>query len=309
VKRIHLDTDLGSDTDDLCALAMLLGWRGIELTGVTTVSDPDGRRAGWSSYALELAGRADVPVAAGAAGSLAGYTIPLAFPDYWPEPVEPRPAPPGAATQMLIAAAERGDTIVAIGPYTNLAIVEAARPGLLAETELVVMGGHVPPPGPGFPGWSAKDDTNVQQDAFAAAIVFGRCAPTVVPLSTCLRVTLRTGHLEPLLGGGALGRLVADQAEAHALDQGHTDLGRAHEALPDDLLNFQYDPLACAVAAGFDGVTVSQLPVDATLRDGLVQMSIADGASMLCVATDVDASAFEAAWLDAVLRAGSGSSR
>ncbi len=31
--RIHLDTDLGGDTDDACALAMLLGWPGVELVG------------------------------------------------------------------------------------------------------------------------------------------------------------------------------------------------------------------------------------------------------------------------------------
>ena len=56
MKRIHLDTDLGSDTDDLAALAMLLGWSDVELTGITTVSDPDGRRAGMTAYALD-AGR------------------------------------------------------------------------------------------------------------------------------------------------------------------------------------------------------------------------------------------------------------
>jgi inosine-uridine nucleoside N-ribohydrolase len=36
---IHLDTDLGGDTDDACALAMLLGWPGVELAGVTTVAE------------------------------------------------------------------------------------------------------------------------------------------------------------------------------------------------------------------------------------------------------------------------------
>lgn len=35
---IHLDTDLGGDTDDACALAMLLGWPGVELAGVTIVA-------------------------------------------------------------------------------------------------------------------------------------------------------------------------------------------------------------------------------------------------------------------------------
>ena len=55
--RVHLDTDLGSDTDDLCALAMLLGWPDVELAGVTTVNDPRGLRAGYVRYALGLAGR------------------------------------------------------------------------------------------------------------------------------------------------------------------------------------------------------------------------------------------------------------
>ena len=44
VTRVHLDTDLGSDTDDLCALAMLLGWPGTTITGVTTNTDPGGLR-------------------------------------------------------------------------------------------------------------------------------------------------------------------------------------------------------------------------------------------------------------------------
>jgi hypothetical protein len=47
--RIHLDTDLGGDTDDACALAMLLGWPGVELVGITTTADPGGmRRTHWA---------------------------------------------------------------------------------------------------------------------------------------------------------------------------------------------------------------------------------------------------------------------
>ena len=75
--KIHLDTDLGSDTDDLCALAMLLGWPSVELTGITTSTDPGGVRAGFVAYALGLAGRTDIPVAAGAEGSLGGFFVPL----------------------------------------------------------------------------------------------------------------------------------------------------------------------------------------------------------------------------------------
>jgi purine nucleosidase len=307
VKRIHLDTDLGSDTDDLCALAMLLGWPDVELTGVTTVSDPGGRRAGLTAWALELAGRDRVPVTAGAAGSLAGFTIDLWLPEHhWPGPIEPLPSPPGAAVEVLVAAAERGDTIVAIGPWTNLALVEATRPGLLASSELVVMGGHAPPTREGYPPWDAAVDANVQQDAYAAAVVLDRCDPTIVPLAPCALVTVRRSHLDALRAGGALARLLADQAEALARDLGMAELGRAFVGLPDDLLNFQYDPLACAVAAGWDGVTVEDVPIAARLGDGLLRMALDDGAPARRVVTDVDAASFDRVWLDAVLRASPG---
>ena len=47
MRRVHLDTDLGGDPDDGCALAMLLGWPGVEVVGITTTADSDGRRAGY----------------------------------------------------------------------------------------------------------------------------------------------------------------------------------------------------------------------------------------------------------------------
>jgi hypothetical protein len=34
------------------------------------------------------------------------------------------------------------------------------------------------------------------------------------------------------------------------------ELGRAGAGLPDDLLNFPYDPVACAVTAGWNGAVV-----------------------------------------------------
>ncbi len=68
--HVHLDTDLGGDPDDVCALAMLLGWPNVEIVGITTTIDPDGERAGCVAYCLELVGRDGIPLAAGAAVSL-----------------------------------------------------------------------------------------------------------------------------------------------------------------------------------------------------------------------------------------------
>src|SRR5262245_43136525 len=127
--KVHLDTDLGGDIDDLAALAMLLKWPGAELTGVTTVAEEGGRRAGYAQYALRLAGRDDVPVAAGAdvAGGYYRY-CPGYYPDaaFWPEPIAPAPGDLRAALVLLKQSIEHGASIVAIGQCTNLALLDRA---------------------------------------------------------------------------------------------------------------------------------------------------------------------------------------
>ena len=52
---------------------------------------------------------------------------------------------------------------------------------------------------------------------------------------------------------GVPARLIARQGELYGADSDMSRVGAEHPGLPDDLLNFQYDPLACAVAAGWDG--------------------------------------------------------
>jgi inosine-uridine nucleoside N-ribohydrolase len=300
--RIHLDTDLGSDTDDLCALAMVLGWPDAELVGVTTSTDPGGLRAGFVHHVLELAGRTEVPVRAGADGSLAGLFSPILIPDYWPEPIAPRPSPAGAALDLLEANATSGASVVAVGPYTNLAMLETLRPGLLASAGVVLMGGHHLTPRPGLPQWGKRDDFNVQQDAVAASVVFERCDPVIVPIAVSLEVTLRRGHLGVLRASGPLAGLIADQGERHARDNGRAALGHEFPGLPDDLLNFHYDPLACAAALGWEGVTVEAIACALERdTDGLLTMSPREGGRALRTVTGVDAERFETAWLEAVL--------
>jgi inosine-uridine nucleoside N-ribohydrolase len=302
---IHLDTDIGGDTDDLCALAMLLGWPGVELAGVTTSIDASGLRAGCARAALRLAGRGDVPVAAGSEGSLGGFRAQPGLPDltrYWGEPISPAPSPPGAAPDLLARNIERGATVVAIGPWTNLALLEAARPGLLAPTRVVVMGGYVRPVRAGLPPWGQDMDYNVQEDVVAARIVVERCAPLIAPLHTTLEVSIREAHLPRLREGGPLARLIAHQSALHGADNAMPEMGRAHADLPDDLLNFQYDPLACAAAVGWDGLRVEDLGLAVRAEGGLLTFPEAPGGIRTQVVTGVDARRFEEAWLEAVLR-------
>jgi hypothetical protein len=135
--------------------------------------------AGLPRYALRLAGHEGVPVVAGADGSLGGYCLPPGFSDldrYWPEPVAPEQSPPGAALDRSRCRA-----------VDEFALLEASRPGLLASSRPVVLGGYVRSVRVGLPCWDPDMDYNVQQDTLAARIVWERCDPLVVQSSPCRR--------------------------------------------------------------------------------------------------------------------------
>lgn len=283
---VHLDTDIGGDPDDVCALAMLLGCPDVEITGITTTHDERGRRAGFVHEVLRLAGRVGIPVAAGAEHSMTTLAQPGTFPDdvrYWGHVIEPRPTPAGAALDLLERSIERGATVIAIGPFTNLGLFEVLRPGRLSMVPLVVMGGGYRPIDAGYPQWPESHDWNVQCDTRAADIVGGLARLTTVPLAATVKVHLRGAHLPRLRACGAIGALMARQAEAYALDR-RGGLAAGYPKLPADLLNFHHDPLAAAVAVGWEGVSY----------DGNV-------------VADVDGDAFAERWLKAIEHLHSGS--
>ncbi len=304
--KIHLDTDLGGDIDDICALAMLLRWpEEVRITGITTVGEINGRRAGQVKYVLGLEGRSEIPVAAGADNSQGFYPYELGLPpeeQYWPEPIAPVSNAETAAAELLKASIDQGATIIAIGPYTNLFLLEKQFPGSLQNARLFLMGGYVYPPREGFPQWKPADDFNAQVDAQSAHFVIAHSTPTFVPLSVTVETALRRAHLERLRNAGLLGRLLARQAEAFAEDEKLGErLGPTCPALPGDFINFQHDPLACAVALGWrDGVEISEIPLRTDLRDGALSQQIVANGKPTRVVTKIDGEKFNAFWLDTV---------
>jgi purine nucleosidase len=309
---LHLDTDLGGDIDDLCALALVLNWPGAELLAVTTVADHQGRRAGYARYALALAGREDVAVAAGAEcaaspweASLGCYRSWPGLPDeaaYWPEPVPPAPTPLDEALSLLERSVEQGATIAAIGPFTNLAMLEKRSPGILRRARLVLMGGYVAPPRPGFPAWGSDMDYNVQVDVASAQVVMQSSSPTLVPLSVTVETSLRRAYLPALRRSGPLARLIARQAEVFARDEAiEARYGRTCPGLPNDTINFQHDPLACAIALGWnDGVEIAEIPLKSEVEDGWLRQRVDAGGTPTRVVTRVDGGKFSEFWLNMV---------
>ncbi|HVF49951.1 MAG TPA: nucleoside hydrolase [Pyrinomonadaceae bacterium] len=300
--KIHLDTDLGGDIDDLCALAMLLRWPDVEITGVTTVAEEGGRRAGYVRRALELEGRREIPVAAGADAprSLHYYDDRI----YWGERVAPAPNPLAEALALLCRSIERGATVVGIGPYTNLSLLEQQHAGILSTVKLFLMGGSISPPPRGFPQWGFEMDYNIQSDVEAARLVFEHSRPTLVPLSATVQTALRRTHLKALRGAGALGRLIARQAEGFARDERMEEkFGLTCSRLPPDIINFQHDALACAVALGWnEGVEIARVPLRMEVRDGLLHQSLDDAGRPLPVVNAIDGERFSQFWIDTLAR-------
>jgi len=303
--KLHLDTDLGGDMDDLCALAMVLNWPDVELRAVTTVADDRGKRCGYIRYALGLAGRQDIPVAAGADVSLGTYRSRPGWPDeaaYWPQPVPASPTSLDLALSQLERSIEQDAVLVAIGPYTNLALLEKRSPGILRRARLTLMGGYIVPPRTGFPQRSNASDYNIQVDVRSARYVLERSNPTLVPLSVTVETSLRRAYLPALGRAGPLARLIARQAEAFAAEGNYeARYGQTCSGLPQDIINFQHDPLACAIALGWDdGVEIEELPLKFEIEDGWLHERVDERGKPTRVVTRVNAAGFDEFWLETV---------
>jgi inosine-uridine nucleoside N-ribohydrolase len=303
--KLHIDTDLGGDIDDLCALAMVLNWPDAELLAVTTVAEHQGKRAGYARHVLRLAGREDIPVAAGASASLDCYRCWQGLPNedmYWPEPIPVAPTPPDQALTLLERSIEQGATIAAIGAFTNLALLEKRSPGILRRANIYLMGGYVFAPRKGFPPWGNDFDFNVQVDVHSARFVIEHSAPTFVPLAVTAETSLRRAYLPRLREGGLVARLIARQAEVFGKDERYDErYGQTCGRVPEDLINFLHDPLACALALGWrEGVELAEIPLKSQIKDGWLCHTIDESGKPTRVVTGVDGDKFSEFWLSLV---------
>ena len=304
--EIHLDTDLGGDIDDLCALAMLLRWDDVDFSGITTVAEANGRRAGYVRHVLELEGVKHIPIAAGAEVSNGFYrSAELGYPDeerYWSKPIPPLSTPVQAAIQLLKQSVEAGAAIIAIGPFTNLYLLELQHPGILAEANLFLMGGYVYPIRPGFPQWGNEMDWNIQVDMRSAKHVIEHSTPTLIPLSVTVETALRRAYLEDLRTSGALGELIARQAEAFAVDeQNESKFGETCAGLPNDMINFLHDPLACAIALGWnDGLEIKEVPLVLEEKGAWLHERIDPSGKPTRLVTKINGPQFSEFWLNMI---------
>lgn len=213
---ILIDCDPGHD--DAIAILLALASPEVELIGVTTVAgnqtlDKTTRNA---LVTLEVAGRPDVPVGAGADAPLQRLLRTAAHVHGesgldGPELPEPSARPVDAdAADFLATLIEPGVVLVATAPLTNVAHLLARHPEVRGRLERIVwMGGAI-----GEGNITPAAEFNAFVDPEAAAVVFFSGVPvTMVGLDVTHKALFTRAHAERLRGTGRPGRFVAELSD------------------------------------------------------------------------------------------------
>jgi purine nucleosidase len=196
MKKILLDTDIGSDIDDSVCLAYLLAQPDCELLGITTVTGEAGKRAMMADALCGVADR-EIPIFPGLENPLLlpirqTHAPQFAAAEKW---LRRRDFPTGQAIDFLrqtIRQHPHEVTLLAIGPLTNIAALLTIDPEIAPLLKaLVLMGGNYTPvrwkqAGPVPIEW------NILNDPHAAAIVFRAGIPLVraIGLDVTTQVTM-----------------------------------------------------------------------------------------------------------------------
>jgi purine nucleosidase len=253
---VYLDCDTG--IDDAMALLYLHAQPATALLGIGTVSgNVDAGRAALNTLALLEMLRADIPVAVGARGPLAGGIGAGARKVHGStgtgslrlRPTMRRPEPGDAADLLIrLAAQHSGELrVIATGPLTNLAVALSREPALVDQVaEVTVMGGAALGPG----NLTPAAEVNIGSDPEAADVVFS--APwnlTMVGLDVTLEHRFDESDRQQLLRApNAAVRAVGQMLDAY-MDFYVGILGTRGCAL--------HDPLAAAVGVGAVSLAVA----------------------------------------------------
>jgi pyrimidine-specific ribonucleoside hydrolase len=283
-----IDTDPG--IDDALAILLALASPEVDLRLVTTVHGNVelAQTTDNAQRVLHLAGRSDVPVAAGAVTSLVhaqperaghvhgeaglgGVRLPPS-----PAPLDPRPAV--VALAELLMTSPEPVTVAAIGPLTNVALLLGVFPEAAARIgRLVVMGGSAARGG----NVTAAAEFNVWADAEAAQRVLTGGLPTVlVGLDVTLPTVLTAEGVDRFRTAGPVG------ATAAAILQTYVDEQRSRTGLAGVVV---HDALALteAIVPGTLGTVRRDVVVDTGLGAGRGQ-TLVDRRAVSAAPTAVD---------------------
>ncbi|MDJ0848989.1 MAG: nucleoside hydrolase [Myxococcota bacterium] len=295
---VLVDTDVGSDVDDVLALGLVLASPEVDLVAVTTVGRHGGIRARVAGAFLGLAGRRDVDVCVGAERPCLRHESRFNWFDHEKACIADAEAAPASGEpgpeRIVRAARERpGLELVAIGPMTTVARALALDPELPKRVRgLTIMGGHVREVRIGRHRCDPGIDYNLCADPEASVSVLGAgFRTTLVTADVTLRTWLRDADVERLEAGGPVARELARQVRIWRPVQHRIFPAIGGELEPDNAA-FLHDPLTVLALYDQAPFTFEELAIVPTIQAGILRTLEAEPSSGLGVpmrvATGVD---------------------
>jgi purine nucleosidase len=280
-RPVHLDTDIGTDVDDLLALALLVAAPEMQLTGVTTVYGDTVLRARMTRLVLDQLERRSVPIGIGSRETLIGRPVWWAGHEGQGMPGLDRvQIDEGATAADLLhqaATEHRGRLeLFAIGPLTNVAAAISADDSFAPSLRhLYVMGGAF---------WMEQAEHNIKSDPEAADIVFRSGIPmTICGLDVTQRVRLREADISEIReAASGIGSVLEDQVRRWWVYTGATE-------------NHLHDPLAILPALRPELFRFEQCDVRVEVEGADPGRTWVEGCSTgtVRIAADVDVKAAE----------------
>jgi purine nucleosidase len=273
--KLILDTDIGTDVDDLLALSFMLASPEVDVLGITTAYGDTRLRAKIVRRALELTGQTDIPIAAGPHATfegnrevwMAGHEGDNArISELSDNFLHPLNAP---AFILETIRAHPGEVILcAVAPLTNLAhACEKDLETMRQVKHIYLMGGVFGFNNPSLTFPSAEH--NIRSDPEAARVVFEAGLPiTLFPLDVTLQTPLASLDVTQIKS--------ADTPLAAFLDAEMSTWLRFIRARFDRDQIFLHDPLTVAAVVD-SGIVTRSLEVGIQIE---CQGEISSGATV-----------------------------
>src|SRR5580704_1287551 len=253
MRPVILDTDIGSDVDDILALVMLAKSPELQLIGITTVYGDTIHRARIAKATCAMLQRPEIKIVAGAPKPISRRQV------YWAGHEGEGMAALETisidtsikAEEFLVASADQSSgelEILAIGPLTNIAkAIQFSAEFKGRVKHLYIMGGAY---------WLDRPEHNIRCDVDAAQIVFESGIPiTAIGLDLTLRVWITEKDVKRISTlPHQLGETLENQIHSwwvfRDLDRNHPhDPLAALSMIRPELFRFEY----CNVTIGLSG--------------------------------------------------------
>ena len=290
---VIIDTDVGTDVDDMWALAFALRCPELDIRLITTCTGNVEYRAALVAKLLEVAGRTDIPIGLGLSLDAAPEPQKAWIEDYQLDLY------PGVVLKDGVGAicdtvnqSENPVTLIAIGPLPNIAAALQRAPSIIENSKFIGMHGSLRIGYLGAP--KPMKEYNVKQHALSCKSVFeAGWEKEITPLDTCGNIILTGDNFQCVRNSAD--DLVRAVIENHMIwyeaVASSPVVGPFIKKMdPQVQSSILYDCVAIYMAFSSDGLVYEKLPITIT-EDGKTLIDD-DGSVVNCATSWSDIEAF-----------------